>query len=290
MNRVEVALENIPEELKERDQWLLWDASAERKQPFTLKSARLAPASWNDPDNWLGFDETADFAEDREHVGIGYVFAKANDDYARGVYGGLDLDGCFADGAPEDWLPELQPFLERDAYVEFSPSRADPEKESHGAHIPLAGFEPPEWWSDVNLGDHEGVEAYGSKFFTFTGDRARSSGDEVADTGDWVEEWLADAYEAVTGETAPPRQDDGQGTSRTTSAHSATTRPQRATGAATTWSRHWTASTPAPSPRTQSSTPGTTAPAPPGTSGRSSPPGPVPPATAPRTSSTRTSG
>jgi putative DNA primase/helicase len=210
MNRVEVALENIPEELKERDQWLLWDASAERKQPFTLKSARLAPASWNDPDDWLGFDETADFAEDREHVGIGYVFAKANDDYARGVYGGLDLDGCFADGAPEDWLPELQPFLERDAYVEFSPSRADPEKESHGAHIPLAGFEPPEWWSDVNLGDHEGVEAYGSKFFTFTGDRARSSGDEVADTGDWVEEWLADAYEAVTGETAPPRQDDGQ--------------------------------------------------------------------------------
>ena len=203
--------ENVVDELKDRDQWLLWDASAERKQPFTLAHGTLSPASWNDPDDWLSFQKAADFAEQRDPVGLGYVFAKTSDEYARGVYGGLDLDGCFVDGSPKEWLPDLQPFVERDAYVEFSPSAANPEKESHGAHIPLAGFEPPEWWSDVEFdGAHEGVEAYGSKFFTFTGDRARSSGDRIADTGDYVEEWLADAYEAVTGETAPPRREDGQ--------------------------------------------------------------------------------
>ena len=202
--------EPVPDELKERAQWLLWDASKDRKQPFTLKHGRLAPASWTAPADWLTFEDATEFASQRSSVGIGYVFANTNEDYQRGVYGGLDLDGCFVDGEPKDWLPDLQPFLDRDAYIEFSPSRANPEKQAHGAHILLAGFEPPEWWSDVSLDDHEGVEAYGSKFFTVTGDQPRSAGATIADTGDWVTEWLADAYEAVTGDTAPPRRGDGQ--------------------------------------------------------------------------------
>jgi len=49
-----------------------------------------------------------------------------------------------------------------------------------------------------------------NKFCAFTGDAMTGiSGDAVPTWDDWVDEWLADAYEALTGETAPPRQSGG---------------------------------------------------------------------------------
>lgn len=205
MPEVQVDPEPIPEELKERDQWLLWDKSAERKQPFTLDSAeQIVPASWTNPDEWLTFDEAVQVAEDRDPVGIGYVFANTNDKYARGLYGALDLDGCVGEIGLKDWVPGLDPFLDAGAYIERSPS-------GEGLHIPLAGFEPPDWWSDEHRSadEHEGVEAYGSKFFTFTGDQVEGSGDTVADAGEYVDDWLAAVYEELTGEdpreTVPER-------------------------------------------------------------------------------------
>ncbi|WP_049984114.1 phage/plasmid primase, P4 family [Halorubrum sp. BV1] len=194
MSEVEVAADEIPEELKERDQWLMWDASADApRRPHWRGNFSV---SWTDPDDWHSFQEAVEAAQERETWGIGYVFSNTNDDHAPGVYGALDLDGCAdEDGRPKDWLPSLQSFFDEDAYMEFSPS-------GEGIHIPLVGFEPPEWWRDVHFTDeeHEGVEAYGKKFFTFTGDRLQGSGDEVADTGDYVEDWLIEAHKAVTGE------------------------------------------------------------------------------------------
>lgn len=195
----EVALdaEAIPDELKERDQWMVWDKDASRKKPIGVTDSGLNhSAAWTDPDDWCSFEEAVEAAEERSSVGIGYVFANANDEHAAGIYGGLDLDGCAdEDGSPKDWLPSLAPFFDEDAYMEFSDSGT-------GIHIPLVGFEPPDWWSNVHFSDdeHEGVEAYGKKFFAFTGDQLRSSGDEVADTGGYVENWLIEAHKAVTGE------------------------------------------------------------------------------------------
>jgi len=131
-----------------------------------------------------------------DEAGIGYVTAKDNDDYARGLYGVLDLDGCVdEDGRPKDWLPSLQPFFDRDAYIEYSPSGG-------GIHIPIAGLEAPEWWSDQHFSaeEHEGVEALTNKFCTFTGDRLKNAGEDVVDYGEWVDEWLLEAYKAITGE------------------------------------------------------------------------------------------
>jgi putative DNA primase/helicase len=186
-----VSFDVIPEELKERDQWLMWDSSSDTpRRPHYRGDFGV---SWTDPDDWHTFDDVVEAAAERESWGVGYVFAKGNEDYPRGIYGALDLDGCVEDGSPAEWLPDLSPFFDAGAYVEHSPS-------GEGIHIPLAGFEPPEWWSDVALSEHVGVETYGKKFFTFTGDTLRGSGDSVADTGEYVEEWLKAAYEEIEGE------------------------------------------------------------------------------------------
>jgi len=157
----------IPAELRDRDQWLLWDASADTpRRPHWRGNFGI---SWSDPDDWHSFDEAVAAAQERASWGIGYVMALDNDDHARGLYGCLDLDGCVEDPdgrrGPKDWLPSLAPFIHDDAYMEYSPS-------SEGIHIPLVGQEPPSWWSDSHFSaeEHEGVEFLTNKFVTFTGD------------------------------------------------------------------------------------------------------------------------
>lgn len=199
-DHVTVDADAIPDELKARDQWLMWDADNDR--PRRPHWGGDFSVSWNDPDDWGSFEEAVELAESRDSWGIGYVLASGLEDYPRGIYGGLDLDGCAEDGTPKDWLPSLQPFFDADdPYIEWSPS-------GDGLHIMLAGFEPPEWWTDCILDDHEGVEAEGAKFFTVTGNKLRETGDEIGDHGEHVEEWLADVWEVVRDEPAPPRTDD----------------------------------------------------------------------------------
>jgi len=188
--------ENIPDELAQRDQWLYWNASADKPRKPLASPADDYGVAWSDPDEWLSFDEVVTGAEAVDQAGIGYVNAADNDDYARGLYGVIDLDGCVNDdGRPKEWLPSLQPFFDRDAYLEFSPS-------GEGIHIPVAGIEPPEWWADQHFSaeEHEGVEVLTNKFSTFTGDTLKNSGAEVVDYGEWLDEWLLEAYQAVTGE------------------------------------------------------------------------------------------
>lgn len=196
----------IPKELRERDQWLTWDASTDRKQPYwgTKK------VSWSDPDSWHSFEAAREKAAERDEWGVGYVCAAANDDHPMGVLSVIDIDGgATADDTPKEWLPSLQPFIDREAYIEWSQSHDDPG--DSGIHIPVIG-EPPEWWRDVHRedGEHEGIDVLSNKFCVFTGDRLDPNvGSELPAWGEWADEWLADAYEAVTGEPAPPRQQGG---------------------------------------------------------------------------------
>lgn len=186
--------DDIPAELKDRDQWLLWDASHDTpRQPHWNGDFAI---SWSDPDEWHSFDEAVEMAAQEETWGIGYVTAADNPDYARGLYGVIDIDGAADDDQhAEDWVPSLEPFADRDAYMEWSPSGT-------GIHIPIVGMETPDWWSDVQLTDdeHTGVDVLTNKFCTFTADELRGTGEEIAEYGDYVEEWLIQAHKAVTGE------------------------------------------------------------------------------------------
>jgi putative DNA primase/helicase len=201
MTTVDSDPETIPDELKEREQWLTWDADKDKCPRW--KGRR---ASWNDPDEWHSYAEAVEEAEKKDSRGVGYVTAADSDDYARGLYGVVDLDGCVelrddAPPKPKDWVPSLEPFIERDAFIEWSSSGT-------GLHIPVAGIDVPDWWSDTEIDPdrHEGLDILANKFCVFTGDKHKSSGDTAVGMGEWFTEWLADAYENLKGEPAPPRQ------------------------------------------------------------------------------------
>jgi len=194
---------NVPDELKERDQWLMWDQSNDTpKQPHWRGTFSI---SWSDPDDWHSFDEAVEAAAEKDSWGIGYVMAQDNDDYARGLYSCLDLDGCLESrSSPKDWLPSLEPFIEDDAYIEYSPS-------GDGLHIPLVGQDIPDWWTDSHLTDeeHEGVDVLTNKFCTFTGDILESHDPESVSDVDPTP-WLHDAYHALNGEYPRTEAEDDE--------------------------------------------------------------------------------
>jgi len=188
----------IPDELKERDQWLLWDNSNDTpKQPHWRGDFAI---SWSNPDDWHSFEAALSAAQERESWGIGYVMAQGNDAHARGLYACLDLDGCLESrSTPKDWVPTLKDFIDDGAYIEYSPS-------GDGLHIPLVGQDIPDWWVDSHLTaeEHEGVDVLTNKFCTFTGDVLDSHEPTgVADVDPTP--FLYEVYERLNGEY--PRED-----------------------------------------------------------------------------------
>jgi Uncharacterized conserved protein len=102
---------NIPDELQERDQWLMWDASHDTpRRPHWKGDFGI---SWSDPDDWHSFEEAVELAATDESWGIGYVMSKNNDNHARGLYGCIDLDDCMKDdlSGTKDWVPDLSFFF-----------------------------------------------------------------------------------------------------------------------------------------------------------------------------------
>lgn len=117
--------ENIPDELAERPQWLMWDNSADTpRRPHWRGNFSI---SWSNPDDWHSFEEAVEAASERESWGIGYVCAMDNDDHAKGLYGCLDIDGgvYYSEEkgrvTPEDWLPSLQAFIDDGGYIASTP-------------------------------------------------------------------------------------------------------------------------------------------------------------------------
>lgn len=177
-------LDNIPDELKERDQWLHW-GGIESKQPHWDGNIGI---SWSDPDDWHSFEEAVKIAREKGY-GIGYVTATDSTNYDDGEYGVIDIDGGIADdGRLKDWVPTIERFVD-EFYVEYSPSGT-------GIHIPFKG-DLPSWWKDGQIGDHEGIDMLGNKFCTFTGD-TEDAENPVADID--ITPWLIEAYKAIHGE------------------------------------------------------------------------------------------
>ncbi len=156
-NRIlSVKTENIPEELKVRPQWIVWDAVGEKpdKVPYSAKTGRKASST--DLMTWSTFEEALEAYEQDGYAGVGFVFCSGD------PYAGVDVDGCVDEvGQIADWALEIVCYL--DSYTELSATGS-------GLHIIVRG--------DVPNRRKDGVECYSSKrFFTVTGHVVEVSGD-----------------------------------------------------------------------------------------------------------------
>ena len=158
VQKVAVDLDQIPAELKQRDQWVVWRLEErdgkQTKPPRTPRTGKLADST--DPRTWGTFDEAVQAHQCNGSAGIGFVFSP-DDPYA-----GVDLDRCVdADGVLTETAQWLVTHL--DSYAELSPS-------GRGVHIMLRG-ELPARGNRRKLNEIH-VEFYDhGRYFTFTGHR-----------------------------------------------------------------------------------------------------------------------
>ncbi len=147
-------VENIPEQLTERPQWVSWrleerDGKA-TKVPYTPGTERRASST--DLMSWRTFEEAIEDVKKGRHEGVGFVFSSAD------PFAGIDLDDCRdpETGAVEAWAQKLIDSVQ-EGYVEASPSGT-------GVHIIVEG-------TVRGGGMRKGkIEMYGrDRFFTVTG-------------------------------------------------------------------------------------------------------------------------
>ena len=171
-------LANIPEELRQERQWLIWKSVPVPGKPkpnkVPMNPSTGHPAATNNPRTWNPFEDAVEFYSEwagfeHSHVdgktgaviegkikGVGFVFSR-DDDYV-----GIDLDNCVNDsGTLQSWAADIVESIK--SYTEFSPSRT-------GLHIITKGAIP----SCFKNGN---VEAYDhGRYFTFTGDVYQNRG------------------------------------------------------------------------------------------------------------------
>ncbi len=147
--------ENIPEDLKDRSQFVVWKilpraSGRDSKIPINLKTGRNA--SVKDPRTWGTFLDAFDYLSKHSGVsGIGFVFSE--DD----PFTGVDLDGCRdpETGEIESWARQIISAL--GSYTEVSPSQAGVKAFVEGS-LPGGGRK------------NDRIEMYDQKrFFTMTG-------------------------------------------------------------------------------------------------------------------------
>ena len=152
----EAAKNNIPSELKKRNQWVAWKLEqregASKPTKVPVNPHTLRNASCNDPASWGSFEAALGASRNNHSIaGIGFVFT--DDD----PYVGIDLDGviCERSGNLSDLAQDVVAAV--DSYTEISPSGT-------GIHIILRG-------NVSGSGNRKDcVEIYQhSRYFTFTG-------------------------------------------------------------------------------------------------------------------------
>jgi len=155
-------IDNIPPELRERPQWVVWKFdrrdNAWAKMPYQSKRPR-SPAKANDPSTWSSFAEAWDRYQRGGFDGIGYVFA-ADDPYI-----GADVDKCLDQGQLLEWAKPMVGTLQR-TFSEVSQSGT-------GIHFIARGKLPGKGTRRPGMGpDRAGaLELYDQgRYFAFTGD------------------------------------------------------------------------------------------------------------------------
>lgn len=110
-------LRNVPDEMKEWAQWIVWryeDQQSKKptKVPYCPRSGRLA--SVTDPNTWADFETVMSVLQTGWYAGAGFVLTNAD------PFGFVDLDD--AEGDAEAFAKQQAIFAESQGYAELSPS------------------------------------------------------------------------------------------------------------------------------------------------------------------------
>jgi hypothetical protein len=149
----------LPDDLIELDQWVLWRRERDTKVPY---QASGHPASSTDPLTWTTFETALATWRNRPkfYAGVGYVISDAD------PFVGVDLDDCLeSETVPKPWARGIVARF-YDTYTEISPS-------GRGLKLFVRARLPANVGKIIIREGKEavgGVEMYGhARFFTVTG-------------------------------------------------------------------------------------------------------------------------
>lgn len=116
--KIEYHWENVPQEMKERKQWVLWKRELNEKGKLTKILYRLngRKADSTNPATWETFEKVVNAYKEQsgKYSGIGFVFSESD------PYTATDIDKCVHDGVISD---EAQLIIQTQwTYTEYSPS------------------------------------------------------------------------------------------------------------------------------------------------------------------------
>ncbi|RVU62867.1 DNA primase [Bacillus thuringiensis] len=163
----------IPTELKNLPQWVLWRKEERNGKPTKIPyQANGEMAQANNRRTWSTFATAVKFYLEGDYDGIGFVFNRQDN------YIGIDIDKCVVAGKTNTFATEIIDTV--DSYTEFSPS-------GKGIHIIIKGNLPQSVLGTGRKNTKHGLEIYSyGRFFTFTGNRENSN--EVYDRTDELAE------------------------------------------------------------------------------------------------------
>ncbi len=171
---------NIPNELKELRQWVVWKRD---KVPYSARTGR--PASPTDPNTWTDYTAAVRALQKEDaYCGVGFVFT-ADDPYI-----GIDIDDCASSTG------KIRPFVQEiisklDSYTEYSPSGT-------GIHIILRGKKPgPRCRKKHHACTVEIYEK--DRYFTVTGNHVPGTPEGIRPRS----AELAEIYRELFGDTEP---------------------------------------------------------------------------------------
>ncbi len=147
----EELLDNIPEELRRRPQWVVWKLENRDGKPTKVPyiAGGVGRADTTDLMTWRTFEEAVQAFKTGRYTGVGFVFCSGD------KYTGIDLDDCrnAETGELKGWAREIIEAFGGYAEISFSGT---------GVHIIVRGKAP-----NKKRGK---VEAYSSeRFFAMTG-------------------------------------------------------------------------------------------------------------------------
>lgn len=165
--RNNVTAESVPKTLVDRNQWICWRYSGERKPPYDPETGQQRNPL--NPDTWSDFETAIEAYHREDYDGIGFVLT-ADDPFA-----GLDFDKVRTPSTGE-LDEEIESIIERlSSYSEVSPSET-------GIHTLIQGEIPSDYTNT------ESIEVYDSeRYFTVTGSHLEWTPDSIKERREELE-------------------------------------------------------------------------------------------------------